>query len=162
VKKTKQKCHICDHVTKTPADQTPASYCENCEADLLNPSQETKKLYTVVTKEAGGVRGDLVKVYLTDQRLMFISDGVSSSFVGGGLIGAVVESAVDAIRKPKQIETYASVLRSEINAVKDEVAGRLKNKTALTVSTKDGETYTMTLSKKEGAQFKTELSRSLT
>ena len=155
MKKSKQNCHVCGHTMKTKKDQDPAQNCERCQADLTNPEAEMLKEATAVADGAGGVKADVVHIYLTSKRFVFIADN-SDIGAGGGLIGGIIGGVVSAVRESKNTN-FASYERSEIASVSDEITGLLKNKVILTITAKDGETYSMTLSKKDAERFKNEL-----
>ena len=167
MKKTKTQCHICNDVMKTPADQQPPAFCSVCGANVRDPGQETRLLFTVVEKEAGGISAEMVRIYLTTRRVIFEPDadaGGTASAVGGavgGLIGAAVAGAIAgavaaAGDKKKHI---VSVERNNIASLSEEPAGLLKNKIRLTLNAASGTHYGMTLSKKEAAKWKAELNK---
>jgi len=158
--KQKTVCHICDNVMKTPKEEAIPVVCFTCEADLRDSRTEEKILVTVVQHSAGGVKGDLVNIYLTNERLIFQSDsaGGNAAIVGGILGGAIGGAIAGAIAgSGKKTGNFAYALVSGIASVDEEVAGVLKNKKQLNVRTRDGGTYSMTLSKKEGDKWKQEI-----
>jgi|GEM_PF-1171598 len=168
MKKHKAKCHICNNVMKTPQDQQPPAFCDTCGTNLLNPNDETTVLFTCVEKEAGGINAELVYVYLTTKRLIFTPDsdaGSTASVVGGavgGLIGAAVAGAIAgavAAAGEGKKTPIVSVPRADFVSFGEEPTGLLKNKIRLTVNTNDGSAFGMTLSKKEAAKWKAEMSR---
>ncbi|MCL2168629.1 MAG: hypothetical protein FWB74_01225 [Defluviitaleaceae bacterium] len=74
MKKTKQNCHVCHFTTKSGKGEEPATHCEQCNADLTNADSEVQKLYVVADKGAGAVSGDLVNVFISNLRLIFVGE----------------------------------------------------------------------------------------
>ena len=164
MKKHKAKCHICSNTMKTPADQQPPAFCDTCGTNIVNPNDETLVLFTVVEKEAGGVTGELVNIYLTSKRLIFTPDssGGTAGAVGGavgGLVGAAVGAAIDAAVNSDKKKPIVFVPRADFASFGEEPAGLLKNKIRLTVNTQNGCAFGMTLSKKEAAKWKAEMNQ---
>ena len=162
--KHKAKCHICANKMKTPQDQQPPCFCDTCGANLVNPGDETQLLFTAVEKEAGGVMAELVYIYLTNKRIIFIPDEDTStaSVVGGvvgGVIGAAVAGAIAGAVAAEKKKHIVSVPRADFVSFGEEPAGLLKNKIRLTINTNSGNAFGMTMSKKEAAKWKTAMSQ---
>ena len=76
----------------------------------------------------------------------------------GGTFNVNADTFAGAIAgSGKKTGNFAYTLVSGIASVDEEVAGVLKNKKQLNVRTRDGGTYSMTLSKKEGDKWKQEI-----
>ena len=165
MKKNKAKCHICANTMKTPQDQQQPAFCDTCGANLVNPNDETVVLFTCVEKEAGGITGELVNIYLTTKRLIFTPDtsgGGTAGAVGGavgGLVGAAVGAAIGAAVNSGKCKPLVSVPRADFASFDEAPAGLLKNKIRLTVNTQSGCAFGMTLSKKEAAKWKAAMSQ---
>jgi len=166
VGKIKQKCHVCYDVTKRPKDAGPAATCKSCQADFLNTNSEVQEFRTVVQHEAGGIKSDLIEIILTSNRLLFLADSdtsnsgaiIGAAGAAGGLIGGAIAGAVmgasNAVKEGSVRAGYVSIPRPEITSLDEKEVGLLKGKREITLSTTDGGTYVMTLSKKESEQFK--------
>ena len=164
MKKHKTQCHICNEVTKTPQDQQPPAFCPVCGANM-RAGEEGVALSTCVEKEAGGVKAELVYIFLTNRRIIFKPDssgtgGVVGGAVGG-LVGAAVGAAIDAVAAATSDKKtlVVSVDRNNIASLSEEPAGLLKNKIRLTANAANGMRYGMTLSKREAAKWKAELNK---
>jgi hypothetical protein len=155
--KKKTQCHICNHVIKTEKGEEAPLNCSLCGADLVNPGTETQSKRTVVQNEAGGVKANLVEILLTDKRLIFKEDGMSGAVGGGGgLIGGLIGGAIAGARAKKS-DKFNEVMLADIVSIDEEIFGLLKNKIKLTVHTKEGDTCSFVLSKKESEQWSPEL-----
>jgi len=158
LKKIKNICHICRTTKKAPEGQPLPAFCDTCGANLANPNEEATTLETAVESTAGGLSSDLVWVFLTNKRVVFHAASSTGSTVGGaagGLIGAAISAAIDATKQAKVV----SVPLQDITSTSEEIKGLFKNKIELTLHTKDGGRYSMKLSKKEAAQWQSELSK---
>jgi len=141
-------------------EETPTN-CTICNADLVNINDETRvDITTALTGEAGGVTATMVVIILTNKRLVFYADE-SSSGVGGGLLGAVIEGAVNAavnafVKSPK----YNEILLTNIKSLDETVKGLFKNRVEVIIHTKGEETeetYKMTIRKKEMEKWRSTL-----
>ena len=155
--KQKLLCHICGNLMKTAKGEEAPANCTLCNADLLNPATETQTHRTVVQHEAGGVKANLVEILLTDKRLIFKEDGMSGA-AGGGLIGGAIGGAI-AGAFSKKSDKFNAILLEDIASMEEIITGLLKNKVALTVHDKNGNSYIFTLSKKEMEQWRPGLSK---
>ena len=149
--KQKWICHICNNDGKL-AEGTPLpEICPICAANLANTSDEGIKWHTVVNKQAGGIKGDLVTIKLTNRRLIFQGSKVGGTgFLVGGIIGGAIEGAINAAKTNANM-SWLPV--DEIASFSDEVTGLLKNQVLVTVNSKDGNGYSMKISKKDFEKF---------
>lgn len=154
--KQKSNCHICGNQMKTGKDEEAPALCTLCNADLLNIGAETQTHRTVVQHSAGGVSASLVEILLTDKRLIFKEDGMSGA-TGGGLIGGAISGAIGALSKKS--DKFNAILLTDIASIDERIVGLFKNKIELTIHTKDKNTCSFILSKKEMEKWRPVLSK---
>jgi len=153
VAKHKWECHICRNGGKLSKEVAAPDACPVCSANFLRPAEETIKYEISVSKQAGGIKGDVVIVTLTNKRLIFRGEKVGSTgFLVGGIIGGAIEGAINAA---KTNANMAWLPVEDIKSISEEVAGAFKGKIMTTVHAKDGNAYAMKLSKKEFEKFET-------
>ena len=151
--KQKWACHICRNGGKLAKEATAPEICPICSANFLRPAEETISWEAGVEKQAGGVKGDVVIVTLTNKRLIFRGEKVGGTgFLVGGIIGGAIEGAINAA---KTNANMAWLPVEDIKSISEEVAGVFKGKIMATVHAKDGNTYALKLSKKEFEKFET-------
>jgi len=156
--KQETKCPICCVVVQTAKGEAPPTICAVCDANILHPGEETVKWLCGVVRGAGGVKADVVRIILTNERILFRGERVHGASGGllGGVAGAVLEDAVVALRSRKSAN-FVSLLLSDVESISEKPAGFLKRKLEVTLHAKDGSTYAMILSKKEREAFKAEI-----
>lgn len=148
-------CHICGQIKRYG---TP-TYCPACRADFVNPDAETRISLTFAQKEAGGVQGNLIQVFLTNQRLFFIKMPPAT----GRIFGISLRTSEDASYIPTQESgDFVSIFLSDISSISEENLGFLRGQTRFTVHTKDGGAYSLSLFKKEGRVWRETLEQCLT
>lgn len=137
--KFKTKCHICRHSTK---GETPPASCKYCNADLLNPQNESlkKQMMNVLYD---GWQGSLI---LTDRRLIFFRVtrvGSGSTTILGGIFAA------DSILELRKQRLSFSIPVSSIQSVEIGLSGQ-----TLLVRVNDGTLYELPLPKKRLEEWK--------
>ena len=153
MKMEKANCHICGQ-TKHGSPK----HCPACYADFVNPDAETRVSLTFVRKEAGGVHGNLIQVFLTNQRLFFMNMPPAT----GRIFGIPLKTTEDASRVPKREDgDFASIFLSDITSISEENLGFLRGQTRFTVHTSDGGAYSLSLFKKEGRAWRETLEQCL-
>ena len=169
--KQKVTCHVCNGKRKIPKGQELPKVCSGCAADLVNSTTETRNIAALVEKEAGGVKGDLVMVILTDKRLIF-KKGIDLPEIDGGLHGMAnmhvaiaydtARAIAEAIRGPQPAVIRPELVYTTVESlasIQEEAVGMTKRNSKITINTKDGEVFTMILPNKEAAEWIRELNK---
>jgi len=149
-------CNICRHDTEIDDNQDSALICKFCESDISGSGNEIRKIFMVVDK-AADIDADLVSIYVTSERIIFIGTNLSDSSDERtpslrGFIGDVVDSAFSDKRVG-----FVSIQRSEIASLSEEACGLFKSKRRLTVLMRTGSSYDMIVSKREAEKIKNEV-----
>lgn len=103
-------------------------------------------------RKSGGVKGDVVHVYLTNKRLLFVGE-----IVDRGMDVAFAAKILGTAEFAEENKYFASLSLSSITSLSEDVAGLLKGKIRMTLVTKDGNNLSMALSKKEAKELRTSL-----
>jgi ribosomal protein S27E len=135
MKKVKVTCHICGNVMKS---EEALVACTKCGANLANPREETVQKQVHCQYTTGTLGGWTGWLYLTNKRLVWIKDG---NAVGGGLVGALIDSAAGGGKLGFSIPLEELVLAEESKI------GLLAK--AIAIKTKDGAEGKLGISKRD-------------
>ena len=149
--KEKYKCHICGDSGKTKKDEPVPENCPRCLANLVDTTKESVIIETTaIGRSAGGVKAEIITIHFTNKRILFIGESTGSAF-GGGVVGGLIGSLLN----PMEVE----VRTADFKSLEETVKGLFKNKVQLTITTKDGKIYPMTLPKKEAEAWRVEINK---
>jgi len=143
-----------------------SEYCPCCETNLTNPNEEILQKHmsdsqfaNVANLKAGAIGADLGELYLTNKRLFALKEDVrlgkailEGVFESTGAIGGAIGGAV---LKDNKWKISFEIPLSDIKSVEDSKFGLLIK--AILVHTYDGESYKMTVPKREKDEWKTVL-----
>jgi len=163
MKKIKTTCHVCRVTMKTPGDQEAPGFCEFCGTNLLDPTDEVRILDTAIETAAGGIKADVVMVYLTNKRVFFSGDestGGAGSTVGwllGGLVGGLIAGAISSAKGMK--DRLVSVKFEDMTSLEVTFGTQLlnKNRKTLTIHDRENKIYAFQPGKKEADKWEEEI-----